>query len=463
MAAAAFRQTQDPLQAALLYLAAGKRNTLSNLAKAARDEKKSLAKLLQFDMTTERGRQVVEKNAYHLLRKREYMGAAALFLLPQPPNLSVALDVLVRHVYDPLLALLVSRLVEANMHPHVWGPEGGGEGGREERVPVGVGPVTRELLEKDVIPWAREESEGGGLEAAAWLWLGKGEEAVAALERGAEDHRGDLRWALALSTEEVGEEEEGGQRSSLVTCSPLSPFLRFLPYESALYALNTCMSKVLAPALASHLDPSFSLAWRTSALRVSEFSQTPGMDLVALAALDEMKRQAPKEGEEGGGLGAGTALMVVAGKEKDIPRRRKSLFPAYVMPEEEKEDEVEEGMNAGKKVKMSLSDESPRSSIRPYRPPPRTSSSHPSSSATAALPPPPPVPSGLDIFAAFDAPPPPPPPGSNDIFAAFDTPSLPPSLPSSLPPSADSGASSIFDAYDMPSSVAATTEWYVEG
>ena len=37
---------------------------------------------------------------------------------------------------------------------------------------------------------SREESYGGGLEAAAWLWLGKGPEAVRALERGAEEHRG---------------------------------------------------------------------------------------------------------------------------------------------------------------------------------------------------------------------------------------------------------------------------------
>ena len=36
----------------------------------------------------------------------------------------------------------------------------------------------------------REESYGGGLEAAAWLWLGQGPEAVRALERGAEEHRG---------------------------------------------------------------------------------------------------------------------------------------------------------------------------------------------------------------------------------------------------------------------------------
>jgi hypothetical protein len=293
--------------------------------------------------------------------------------------------------------------------------------------------------------------------------LGKGEEAVAALERGAEDHRGDLRWALSLSTEGGEKEKEGGggrRRSSLPSSSSSSSssaFLRLLPYEAALYALNTCMSKVLPPAFASHLDPSFSRAWRTPALRVAELSQTPGMELVALAALDEMKRQAPREGgREGGGLGAGTALMVVAGKEREIPRRRKSLFPAYVSPEEEKEEEEEEeeeqgegGMKKGKKVKMSLLDESPHFSLRPHRAPPSSSSSAP--------PPPPPPPVSMDIFAAFDAPPPPPPPPpppSNDIFAAFDTPSPPPSLP----PSTGLGASSIFDAFEMPPPVAATIE-----
>lgn len=44
---------------------------------------------------------MAEKNAFHLLRLRDYEGAAALFLLPQPPSLALCLDVLVRHVKDP--------------------------------------------------------------------------------------------------------------------------------------------------------------------------------------------------------------------------------------------------------------------------------------------------------------------------------------------------------------------------
>lgn len=46
------------IQAALLFLAAGKRTTLANLAKTAKDERKALARLMQHDMTTARGRQV---------------------------------------------------------------------------------------------------------------------------------------------------------------------------------------------------------------------------------------------------------------------------------------------------------------------------------------------------------------------------------------------------------------------
>ncbi|EWM22272.1 RAVE complex protein Rav1 [Nannochloropsis gaditana] len=114
------------MQAALLYLAAGRRTTLSNLAKAAREDKKALARLLQFDLNSARGRQVVEKNAYHLLRHRAYLSAAALFLLPDPPQLTLCLDVLVRHMKDPLLALLVARLVESGLHPDLGGDERGG-------------------------------------------------------------------------------------------------------------------------------------------------------------------------------------------------------------------------------------------------------------------------------------------------------------------------------------------------
>lgn len=128
---------------------------------------------------------MAEKNAFHLLRNRDYEGAAALFLLPQPPSLELCLDVLVRHVKDPGsfffcvlkkrivyawgegkglfertdkrrppnqpttpptdLALLVARLAEADMH-------GGRVAGAGEGA---VGPVTRRLLEQDIVPWAR--------------------------------------------------------------------------------------------------------------------------------------------------------------------------------------------------------------------------------------------------------------------------------------------------------------------
>ena len=293
------------MQAALLYLAAGKRTTLTNLAKAAKDEKKALAKLLQFDMGTERGRHVAEKNAFHLLRNRDYLstyppthppsrppmyiltvahppthplnqktGAAAVFLLPSPPQLSLALDVLVRHIRDPMLALLVARLVRPSLpptHPTHLPPlsftstfsiqqveGGGGGGGREENEQIGVGPLTKELLEKDLVPWAREESEGGGLEAACWLWVGKGEEAIQALERGAEEHRGEM--SLPFSLVQEGGGDRGGDRGGFT----------LLPYEAALFTYNTCLSKLVGTLLPTHLNPSLSLSWRTRALRIAE-------------------------------------------------------------------------------------------------------------------------------------------------------------------------------------------------
>lgn len=66
-------------------------------------------------MSSARGRDVATKNAFHLLRLRQYAAAAAVFLLPDPPLLPQALDVMVRHLKDVNMALLVARLLEGTM------------------------------------------------------------------------------------------------------------------------------------------------------------------------------------------------------------------------------------------------------------------------------------------------------------------------------------------------------------
>lgn len=52
-----------------------------------------LEKLLSHDFSSQRGRAVAEKNAFILLRKRQFKAAAAVFLLARPAMLKEALQV----------------------------------------------------------------------------------------------------------------------------------------------------------------------------------------------------------------------------------------------------------------------------------------------------------------------------------------------------------------------------------
>jgi len=213
VATGTFRRTQNPMKAALLYLALGKRAMLHQLAKASRtDVARSLEKLLQHDTSTERGRMVTEKNAYHLLRKRDYPAAAAIFLLTEPPNISHSLDVLVRHVKDLSLAVLVGRLVESRVYP--------------EAQDGALGPVTAEVVEKDVMPRFQEAGEKGLL-AACSLWLGK---------------PGDALDTLGSSLPMI-------KRGELVC-------------EKALWDLNEYIDMAMTPSVAAYIDPLARRSWK---------------------------------------------------------------------------------------------------------------------------------------------------------------------------------------------------------
>eukprot|EP00957_Ditylum_brightwellii_P209077 15360199-Ditylum_brightwellii.AAC.1 len=82
---------------------------------AATDNSESGRKFFKFttnyDFTSERGKKAAEKNAYSLLRKRKYLAAATFFLLPEPPMLNTALDVIVTKMKDLSLAFFVARLI----------------------------------------------------------------------------------------------------------------------------------------------------------------------------------------------------------------------------------------------------------------------------------------------------------------------------------------------------------------
>ncbi len=123
VAASTFRETRDIFGlAGILYAVLGKGNiTLRNLAKAEASNTissgqpspgKQLLSLLAHDLTSSYGRDVASKNGFILLRKRRFHAAAAVFLLPDPPLLTEAIQTITVHIKDRQLALLISRLVD---------------------------------------------------------------------------------------------------------------------------------------------------------------------------------------------------------------------------------------------------------------------------------------------------------------------------------------------------------------
>lgn len=111
-----YKERRDILENALFFIIAGKTRTLRNLA--ATDQSDTGRMFLKFitmhDFSSDRGRKAAEKNAYSLLRKRRYRAAASFFLLPEPPMLKTALEIMVTQMQDFELAFLVARLVESS-------------------------------------------------------------------------------------------------------------------------------------------------------------------------------------------------------------------------------------------------------------------------------------------------------------------------------------------------------------
>ena len=108
-----YKSTKSVMDCALYYVAT--RNMKKLRAIAATDRSMQGQKFLKFimdhDFSSNRGRNLVEKNAYSLLRKRKYVSAAAFFLLAEPPMIKTALDVIKSQLQDSSLAFFVARLV----------------------------------------------------------------------------------------------------------------------------------------------------------------------------------------------------------------------------------------------------------------------------------------------------------------------------------------------------------------
>uniref|UniRef100_A0A2A4IWI3 RAVE complex protein Rav1 C-terminal domain-containing protein n=1 Tax=Heliothis virescens TaxID=7102 RepID=A0A2A4IWI3_HELVI len=110
LARAAYMQKQDPMDAALYYLAMKKRMLLWGLFRSSRDDK--MTNFFSNDFTEDRWRKAALKNAFVLLGRQRFEHAAAFFLLGGA--LKDALEVLITRLGDLQLAMVVARLYEAD-------------------------------------------------------------------------------------------------------------------------------------------------------------------------------------------------------------------------------------------------------------------------------------------------------------------------------------------------------------
>ncbi|KAK9294166.1 hypothetical protein QLX08_011144 [Tetragonisca angustula] len=108
IAKAAYQQKQDPLDAALYYLAMKKKNLVWGLFRNKRDER--MTTFFANNFTEDRWRKAALKNAFALLGKQRFEHAAAFFLLANA--LKDAIDVCLNKLNDIQLAMVIARLYD---------------------------------------------------------------------------------------------------------------------------------------------------------------------------------------------------------------------------------------------------------------------------------------------------------------------------------------------------------------
>ncbi|XP_068424911.1 dmX-like protein 2 isoform X3 [Clinocottus analis] len=107
---AAFQRHNDPLDAALFFLAMKKKAVLWGLFRSQHDEK--MTQFFKNNFTEDRWRKAALKNAFSLLGKQRFEQSAAFFLLAG--SLKDAIEVLMEKMEDIQLAMIVARLYEAD-------------------------------------------------------------------------------------------------------------------------------------------------------------------------------------------------------------------------------------------------------------------------------------------------------------------------------------------------------------
>ncbi|XP_063931709.1 dmX-like protein 2 isoform X3 [Zophobas morio] len=110
LAKAAYQVKQDPMDAALYYLAMNKKSLLWGLYRSKRDQK--MTQFFANNFSEDRWRKAALKNAYALLGKQRFDHAAAFFLLAG--NLKDATEVCLQKLQDLQLAIIIVRLYEGD-------------------------------------------------------------------------------------------------------------------------------------------------------------------------------------------------------------------------------------------------------------------------------------------------------------------------------------------------------------
>ncbi|XP_050067707.1 dmX-like protein 2 isoform X2 [Anopheles maculipalpis] len=113
LAKASFQANQDPLDAAIYYMAMKKKSVVWGLFRSKKDEK--MTQFFANNFSEDRWRKAALKNAFALLGKQRFEHAVAFFLLAN--SLNDALEVCLTKLEDLQLALVITRLYEGEHDP----------------------------------------------------------------------------------------------------------------------------------------------------------------------------------------------------------------------------------------------------------------------------------------------------------------------------------------------------------
>lgn len=111
VAKAAYQSSQDPLDAAIFYLAMKKKSLVWGLFRSKRDDR--MTQFFANNFSEDRWRKAALKNAFALLGKQRFEHAAAFFLLAGA--LQDAIEVCLNKLEDLQLAMVITRLYEGEM------------------------------------------------------------------------------------------------------------------------------------------------------------------------------------------------------------------------------------------------------------------------------------------------------------------------------------------------------------